>query len=77
MNVSLFYLVITNILSFCGGALGIFLFVFCCENRRFRNINNNLDASLNHQQIVYPPTSPVLASAPLPENPQFTTITLK
>ena len=75
MNVTLFDLVLTNLLSFCGGCFATFLFVFNCENKRFKNISNHQDASLNHQQTIYPNNSPVLSA--VPSAPTITEITLK
>ena len=66
--------ILLNIVSYCSGVLSAFLFVFCCESKRFERIakNNYLDNTMNHQRIVYPPQapicSPVLASAPPPED---------
>ena len=59
-----------NIVSFCGGVLSAFVFVFCCESKRLEHIAHRsyVDNAMNHQQVVYPPASPVLASAPPPHD---------
>lgn len=75
MDISFFDLVLTNLLSFCGGSFATFLFVFCCENTRLRNITNHQDRSLNHQSILYPHNSPVCTA--VPSAPAITEITLK
>ena len=68
LEVSILDLILLNIVSFCGGVFASFIFVFCCEGRRFERIaldrEKVLDKQMNHQNIVYPPISPVLASAP-------------
>jgi hypothetical protein len=60
-----------NIVSFCGGVLSTFLFIFCCgEQKRFESIatRNYIDSAMNHQkQIIYPsaPTIGAIGSIPL------------
>ena len=57
--------VLLNLVVFCGGVLSTFLFVFCCEPRRFRTIASKsyVDCAMNHHQGQYPiitaiPTAP-------------------
>lgn len=38
MNINTLDIFLLNIMSFCGGVLFTFTFVFCCETRRFNNI---------------------------------------
>jgi hypothetical protein len=69
--------VLLNIVSFCGGVLSTFVFVFCCESKRLERIAHRsyVDNAMNHQHAVYPPVSPVIATAPPPHD--VVNITLK
>lgn len=62
MAITILDSVLLNLVCFCGGVLSSFLFVFCCEPRRFRIIakHNYLDGAMNHQQVI----SPVLTALP-------------
>lgn len=61
IDISVLDFVLLNVVSCCGGVLLSFLFVFCCEPRRFRLIaqKNTLDAAMNHQQgVIALPSAP-------------------
>ena len=81
MDITTLDFILINIVSYIlGTATGL---VICCKNkddlmrsRSMDNFRNQVNDSLNHQRTlpVPPMASPVLASAPPPQNPIKLTI---
>lgn len=67
MDISVLDFTLITIITFCGGILCTFGFVFCCETKRLKCIANRsyIDNAMNHQRTIYPPEAPVItATAP-------------